>query len=139
MHPLSIQVPSVTTTVTGYMFLMGSSILVRRGPIGNILSNTRTGDTSRIISNGGGRGRATRTVVWLVDAATSRRSLSVLEFNVARNWLKVGRPLDGPRPGAIGVKAHHVFQVVQVIDPGHVLAVSGNDYNAVSDPDTYNV
>jgi hypothetical protein len=53
------------------------------------------------------------------------------EFNVARNWLKVGRPLDGPRPGAIGVKAHHVFQVVQVIDTGHVLAVSGNDYNAV--------
>ena len=24
-----------------------------------------------------------------------------------------------------------MFQVVQVIDPGHVLAVSGNDYNAV--------
>ena len=53
------------------------------------------------------------------------------EFNVARNWLKAGRPLEGPRPGAIGVKAHHVFQVVRVIDPGHVLAISGNDYNAV--------
>ena len=53
------------------------------------------------------------------------------EFNVARNWLNAGRPLDGPRPGAIGVKAHHVFQVVQVIDPGHVLAISGNDHNAV--------
>jgi hypothetical protein len=53
------------------------------------------------------------------------------EFNVARNWLNAGRPLDGPRAGAIGVKAHHVFQVVQVIDPGHVLAISGNDYNAV--------
>jgi hypothetical protein len=53
------------------------------------------------------------------------------EFNVARNWLNAGRPLDGPRPGAIGVKAHHVFQVVQVIDPGHVLAISGNDRNAV--------
>ena len=37
MHPLSIQVPSVTTTVTGYMFPMGSSILVRRGPIGEYL------------------------------------------------------------------------------------------------------
>ena len=54
------------------------------------------------------------------------------EFNVARNWLNAGRPLDGPRPGAIGVKAHHVFQVVQVIDPEHVLAISGNDHNAVT-------
>ena len=53
------------------------------------------------------------------------------EFNVARNWLNVGRPLDGPRPGAIGVKAHHVFQVVRVIDSGHVLAISGNDHNDV--------
>ncbi|MGH9549199.1 MAG: hypothetical protein ACRD3W_07490 [Terriglobales bacterium] len=53
------------------------------------------------------------------------------EFDVARNWLNVGRPLDGPRSGAIGVKAHHVFQVVRVVDPGHVLAISGNDHNAV--------
>jgi len=53
------------------------------------------------------------------------------EFNVARNWLNAGRPLDGPRPGAIGVKAHHAFQVVRVIDSGHVLAISGNDHNDV--------
>ena len=53
------------------------------------------------------------------------------EFDVALNWLNVGRPLDGPRPGAIGVKAHHVFQVVRVVDQGHVLAISGNDHNAV--------
>ena len=53
------------------------------------------------------------------------------EFDVARNWLNVGRALDGPRPGAIGVKPHHVFQVVRVIDGGHVLAISGNDHNAV--------
>jgi hypothetical protein len=53
------------------------------------------------------------------------------EFNVARNWLNAGRPLDGPRPGAIGVKAHHVFQVVRVIDREHVLAISGNDHNDV--------
>ena len=53
------------------------------------------------------------------------------EFNVARNWLNAGRSLDGPRPGAIGVKAHHVFQVVRVIDSGHVLAISGNDHNDV--------
>ena len=53
------------------------------------------------------------------------------EFNVARNWLNVGRPLDAPRPGVIGVKPHHVFQVVQVIDRERVLAISGNDHNAV--------
>jgi hypothetical protein len=52
------------------------------------------------------------------------------EFNVARNWLNFGRPLDGPRPGAISVKAHHVFQVIQVVDREHVLAISGNDHNA---------
>lgn len=53
------------------------------------------------------------------------------EFNVARNWLNAGRPLEGPRAGAIGVKAHHVFQVVRVVDQEHVLAISGNDHNAV--------
>ena len=53
------------------------------------------------------------------------------EFNVARNWLNVGRALDGPRPGAIGVKAHHVFQVIRVVDRDHVLAISGNDHNEV--------
>ena len=53
------------------------------------------------------------------------------EFNVARNWLNAGRPLDGPRPGAIGVKAHHVFQVIRVVDGDHVLAISGNDHNDV--------
>lgn len=53
------------------------------------------------------------------------------EFNVARNWLNAGRPLEGPRAGAVGVKAHHVFQVVRVVDQKHVLAISGNDHNAV--------
>jgi len=53
------------------------------------------------------------------------------EFNVARNWLKAGRPLDGPRPGALGVKAHHVFEVIRVVDRDHVLAISGNDHNEV--------
>jgi hypothetical protein len=53
------------------------------------------------------------------------------EFNVARNWLNAGRPLDGPRPGAIGVKAHHVFQVIRVVDRDHVLTISGNDHNDV--------
>jgi hypothetical protein len=69
-------------------------------------------------------------VVWLVDAATSGWSFGP-EYNVARNWLNVGRPLPGPRPGALGVKEHHVFQVVEVIGPDQVLAISGNDHNAV--------
>ena len=53
------------------------------------------------------------------------------EYNVARNWLNIGRPLPGPRPGAIGVKDHHVFQVVEVIGLDQVLAISGNDHNAI--------
>jgi hypothetical protein len=53
------------------------------------------------------------------------------EFNTAINWLRVGRPLDGPRPGAIGIQAHHVFQVVRIVGPGEVLAISGNDHGAV--------
>jgi hypothetical protein len=53
------------------------------------------------------------------------------EFNVARNWLNVGRPLPGPRPGVLGIKEHHVFQVVRVVGPDQVLAISGNDHGAV--------
>jgi len=53
------------------------------------------------------------------------------EFNTARNWLNVGRPLNGPRSGALGIKEHHVFQVIRVVGPGEVLAISGNDHNAV--------
>ena len=48
-----------------------------------------------------------------------------------RNELHKFGPLDGPRPGAIGVKAHHVFQVIRVVDRDHVLAISGNDHDAV--------
>ena len=53
------------------------------------------------------------------------------EYNAARNWLNVGRPLSGPVPGAIGIKEHHVFQVLRVVGPDQVLAISGNDHNAV--------
>jgi len=53
------------------------------------------------------------------------------EYNIARNWLNVGRPLPGPRPGALGIKEHHVFQVVRVVGPDQVLAISGNDHNTV--------
>ena len=53
------------------------------------------------------------------------------EYNVARNWLNVGRPLPGPVSGALGIKEHHVFQVVRVVGPNEVLAISGNDHNAV--------
>ena len=48
------------------------------------------------------------------------------EYNAARNWLNAGHPLPGPLPGALGVMEHHVFQVVRVIGPDQVLAISGN-------------
>jgi hypothetical protein len=50
---------------------------------------------------------------------------------MAREWAHVGQPASGPAPGVIGVMAHHVFQVVQVLERGMVLAISGNDGNAV--------
>lgn len=53
--------------------------------------------------------------------------------NLARaiEWRNVGQPASGPAPGVIGVMAHHVFQVVQVLEHGMVLAISGNDGGAV--------
>jgi hypothetical protein len=69
-------------------------------------------------------------MVWLVDATTLGGRFGP-EYNAARNWLNVGRPLSGPVPGAIGIKEHHVFQVVRVVGPDQVLAISGNDHNAV--------
>jgi hypothetical protein len=53
------------------------------------------------------------------------------EFNLARNWAHWGRPASGPAPGVVGVMAHHVFKVVQVLGRGTVLAISGNDGHAV--------
>jgi hypothetical protein len=53
------------------------------------------------------------------------------EFNLARNWAHWGRPANGPAPGVIGVMPHHVFKVVQVLSRGTVLAISGNDGQAV--------
>lgn len=49
----------------------------------------------------------------------------------ASNWAGVGHATYGPAPGVIGVMAHHVFQVVAVLDHGMVMAISGNDSNAV--------
>jgi hypothetical protein len=50
---------------------------------------------------------------------------------LARNWAREGSPASGPAPGVIGVMPHHVFQVLQVLGNGLVLAISGNDGNAV--------
>lgn len=52
-------------------------------------------------------------------------------FNRAILWARWGTPARGPAPGVIGVQRHHVFKVVQVIDRRTVLAISGNDRNAV--------
>jgi hypothetical protein len=53
--------------------------------------------------------------------------------NLARaiEWKNIGQPASGPAPGIIGVLPHHVFQVVQVLSNSMVLAISGNDGNAV--------
>jgi hypothetical protein len=53
------------------------------------------------------------------------------QYNLARNWAHWGRAAGGPAPGVVGVMAHHVFKVVQVLGNGTVLAISGNDSHAV--------
>lgn len=60
-----------------------------------------------------------------------RHGVSDPKFNLARNWAYYGSPARGPAPGVIGVMWHHVFEVVSVVAPGRVLAVSGNDGGAV--------
>jgi surface antigen len=50
----------------------------------------------------------------------------------ARNWLRLGRELTGPRVGAIVVFARgrdggHVGQIVEVISPNQIRIWSGND------------
>lgn len=51
-------------------------------------------------------------------------------FNLAANWAKWGRATV-PMPGAIMVERHHVSKIVQVLGPGRVIAISGNDGNQV--------
>jgi hypothetical protein len=51
---------------------------------------------------------------------------------LARNWLRLGRRLPGPRVGAIVVFARgrnggHVGQIVEVISPTRIRIWSGND------------
>lgn len=53
------------------------------------------------------------------------------EYNLARNWEHWGHATSGPAPGVIGVMAHHVFKVVEVIGHGIVMAISGNDSHTV--------
>lgn len=54
-----------------------------------------------------------------------------VEYNLARNWAHWGHAAPGPAPGVIGVLPHHVFKVIEVLNPGKVLAISGNDGHAV--------
>lgn len=52
-------------------------------------------------------------------------------YNLARNWAHWGHAAFGPAPGVVGVLPHHVFRVIEVLGPGRVLAISGNDGHAV--------
>lgn len=50
-----------------------------------------------------------------------------LEYNLARNWAKRGRPLNGPRVGAVVVWSHHVGLITGKTDDGQWIVRSGND------------
>lgn len=49
------------------------------------------------------------------------------EYNLARNWAKRGRPLNGPRVGAVVVWSHHVGLITGRTKDGHWIVRSGND------------
>ncbi len=49
------------------------------------------------------------------------------EYNLARNWAKRGRPLNGPRVGAVVVWAHHVGMITGRSASGQWIVKSGND------------
>lgn len=74
-------------------------------------------------------GRPSRWCGWFMRHEVSRDPGP--EYNLARNWAHWGQPASGPAPGVIGVMAHHVFKVVQVLAHGLVMAISGNDSHEV--------
>ncbi|MCB1442963.1 MAG: hypothetical protein KDJ72_08055 [Methyloceanibacter sp.] len=49
------------------------------------------------------------------------------EYNLARNWAKRGRPLNGPRVGAVAVWSHHVGLITGKTKDGQWVVRSGND------------
>ena len=49
------------------------------------------------------------------------------EYNLARNWAKRGRPLSGPRVGAVVVWPQHVGMITGRTKEGHWIVRSGND------------
>ena len=49
------------------------------------------------------------------------------EYNLARNWAKRGRPLNGPRIGAVVVWPNHVGIITGRTQDGHWIVRSGND------------
>jgi hypothetical protein len=49
------------------------------------------------------------------------------EYNLARNWAKRGRPLNGPRVGAVVVWSHHVGLITGRTESGQWIVKSGND------------
>ena len=49
------------------------------------------------------------------------------EYNLARNWANRGRPLNGPRVGAVVVWSHHVGMITGRTENGQWIVKSGND------------
>lgn len=49
------------------------------------------------------------------------------EYNLARNWAKRGRPLSGPRVGAVVVWPQHVGMITGRTKEGTWIVRSGND------------
>jgi len=72
-------------------------------------------------------GRPRRWCGWYM-----RHRLGVADtaYNLARNWTHYGHATSA-HAGAIAVWPHHVGQIVQMLENGLVLVLSGNDGHAV--------
>lgn len=68
---------------------------------------------------------------WCGCYLAERFGLTDRRLWAARQWLRVGRELTGPRVGAIAVYPHHVGVITEVIAPNRFKMLSGNDGGAV--------
>lgn len=76
----------------------------------------------RHLERASGRPRA-----WCGWWMAQRHGLNDRSLWLAVNWARVGQRASGPARSVIGVMRHHVYEVLEVLGPGRVLAISGND------------
>lgn len=73
-----------------------------------------------------------RKIAWCGCWLALHKGINDRSLWVARNWASAGKPLPGPRPGAVVVWRNHVG-LVMAVDDDRIRVLSGNDGGAVRD------